>query len=83
MEKLLVGPLKATQTTTLIIIDALDECKDEEPASALLSILSRYMDQVPTIKFFITGRPERLSRTYSDRSPDVPRGESEEVESGR
>ena len=58
MEKLLVGPLKATHTTTLIIIDALDECKDEEPASAILSILSRYMDQIPTVKFFITGRPE-------------------------
>ena len=58
MEKLLVGPLKTTQTTTLIIIDALDECKDKEPASAILSILSRYVDQLPTVKFFITGRPE-------------------------
>ena len=58
MEKLLVGPLKTTQTTTLIIIDALDECKDKEPASGILSILSRYMGQIPTVKFFITGRPE-------------------------
>ena len=41
MEKLIVGPLKATGIPTLIIIDALDECKDEEPASAILSILSR------------------------------------------
>jgi hypothetical protein len=32
MEKLIVGPLKASQISTLIIIDALDECKDEEPA---------------------------------------------------
>jgi hypothetical protein len=63
MEKLLVGPLKATQTTTLIIIDALDECKDKEPASALLSILSRYVDQIPTVKFFITGRPEPRIRS--------------------
>ena len=58
MEELLVGPLKATQTTTLVIIDALDECEDKEPASAILSILSRYMYQIPTVKFFITGRPE-------------------------
>ena len=63
MEKLLVGPLKATGLTTLIIVDALDECKDEEPASALLSILSRYVDQIPTVKFFITGRPEPRIRS--------------------
>jgi hypothetical protein len=63
MEKLLVGPLKATQTATLIIIDALDECKDKEPASAILSILSRYVDQIPTVKFFITGRPEPRIRS--------------------
>ena len=58
MEKLIVGPLRATHIQTLIIIDALDECKDEEPASAILSILSRYVDQIPYVKFFITGRPE-------------------------
>ena len=58
MEKAIVGPLKTTQIQTLIIIDALDECKDEEPASAILSNLSRYVDQIPNVKFFITGRPE-------------------------
>ena len=63
MEKLLVGPLKVTETATLIIIDALDECKDKEPASAILSILSRYADQIPTVKFFITGRPEPRIRS--------------------
>ena len=58
MEKLIVGPLKAANILTLIIIDALDECKDEEPASAVLSILSHYVNQIPNVKFFITGRPE-------------------------
>jgi len=58
MEKLIVGPLKATGIPTLIIVDALDECKDEKPASAILSILSRYVDEIPKAKFFITGRPE-------------------------
>jgi hypothetical protein len=58
MEKVIVGPLKATHIPTLIIIDALDECKDEEPASAILSVLSRYVDEIPNVKFFITGRPE-------------------------
>ena len=63
MEKLLVGPLKATTIPTLIIIDALDECKDKEPASAILSIFSRYVDQIPNVKFFITGRPEPRIRS--------------------
>ena len=58
MEKLIVGPLRAAGIPTLIIIDALDECKDEEPASAILSILSRYVNEIPSVKFFITGRPE-------------------------
>ena len=63
MEKLIVGPLKASHIQTLIIIDALDECKDEEPASAVLSILSRYVTEIPNVKFFITGRPEPRIRS--------------------
>ena len=58
MEKLIVGPLKVTNISTLIIIDALDECKDEEPESTILSILSCYVNEIPSVKFFITGRPE-------------------------
>ena len=58
VEELLVGPLKTTGLPTLIIIEALDECEDEEPASSILSILSCYIDQIPNVKFFITGRPE-------------------------
>ena len=63
MEKLIVQPFEETQISTLIIIDALDECRDEEPASALLSVLSRYLDKIPFVKFFITGRPEPRIRS--------------------
>ena len=63
MENLIVGPLKVTCIPTLIIIDALDECKGGEPASAILSILSRYIDKIPNVKFFITGRPEPRIRS--------------------
>jgi hypothetical protein len=63
LEKLIVGPLSITTISTLIIIDALDECKDTEPASAILSILSRYVDEIPKVKFFITGRPEPRIRS--------------------
>jgi len=63
MEKLIIGPFQATKTRTLIVIDALDECQDKEPASALLSILSRYVDKLPSVKFFITSRPEPRIRS--------------------
>ena len=63
MEKFIVGPLKAAHISTLVIIDALDECKDEEPASAILSVLSHYVNEIPDVKFFITGRPEPRIRS--------------------
>ena len=55
MEKLIVGPLKATHIPTLIVINVLNECKDQEPASAILSILSSFVNDIPNVKFFITG----------------------------
>ena len=63
IEKIIVGPLNATRIRTLIIIDALDECKDEEPASAILSILSHHVGKIPQVKFFITSRPEPWIRS--------------------
>ena len=63
MERVIIEPLKAAPIRMLIVIDALDECKDEEPASAILSVLSRYVDKIPQVKFFITGRPEPRIRS--------------------
>ena len=42
----------------MILIDALDECKDDEPASAILSVLGQFVEEIPKVKFFVTGRPE-------------------------
>ena len=72
MEKVIVGPLQATNIRTLIIIDALDECKDKEPASAILSVLSRYVHKIPQVKFFITGRPEPQIRSGFRLKPLQP-----------
>ena len=58
MDKLLVRPLQKSGISTIIVIDALDECQDEEPASAILSVLGRLVSEVPKVKFFLTGRPE-------------------------
>ena len=58
MKKVIVGPFRGSQIQTLIIIDALDECKDTEPTSAILSVLSHFVDEIPQVRFFITSRPE-------------------------
>ncbi|KAF9644544.1 hypothetical protein BDM02DRAFT_933960 [Thelephora ganbajun] len=63
MEELIVEPLKSANVWTVIVIDALDECKDEEPQSAILSVLGRFVEQIPKVKFFITGRPEPRIKT--------------------
>ena len=58
MKKLIVGPLQKSTISTVIVIDALDECTDREPASAILSVLGQFVSQIPNVKFFLTGRPE-------------------------
>ncbi|KAF9786393.1 hypothetical protein BJ322DRAFT_784345 [Thelephora terrestris] len=58
MDKLLVQPLLKSAISTVIVIDALDECEDDEPTSAILSVLGRFVNQIPKVKFFVTGRPE-------------------------
>ena len=63
MRKLIAEPLQTTGVSTVIVIDALDECKDDEPSSAILSVLGRFVGQIPYVKFFITGRPEPKIKT--------------------
>jgi len=58
MKKLVVGPLRKSAISTVIVVDALDECKDDEPASAILSVLGQFVAEIPMVKFFLTGRPE-------------------------
>ena len=58
LENLLVNPLSRERLSCIIIIDALDECIDNKPASAILSVLGQFARQLPLVKFFITGRPE-------------------------
>ena len=58
LKDLIVNPLSFTSISCVIVVDALDECVDDQPASAILSVLGRSAKQLPSIKFFITGRPE-------------------------
>jgi len=63
MERLIIEPLQSAAVSTVIVIDALDECKDDEPSSAILSVLGRLVERIPRVKFFITGRPEPRIKT--------------------
>ena len=58
METMIVGPLGSSAISAVIIIDALDECADEDPQSAILSVMGRLVEGIPKVKFLITGRPE-------------------------
>ena len=63
LEKLIVGPLSSSNISCIIVVDALDECIDDQPASAILSVLGRHVKQLLSVRFFITGRPEPRIRT--------------------
>jgi hypothetical protein len=58
MDQLIVQPLRKSAISTVIVIDALDECIDEEPVSAILPVLMQFVSELPAVKFFITGRPD-------------------------
>ena len=63
MDKLITEPLRKSAISIVIVIDALDECKDDETTSAILSVLGRLISEVPRVKFFLTGRPEPRIQT--------------------
>ena len=63
LEDLIVDPLLSTKLSCVIVVDALDECVDDEPSSAILSVLGRFVEKLPSVKFFITGRPEPQIQT--------------------
>lgn len=73
---LLVSPIKAasaelSQTSTVFVIDALDECSDQAAVQSMLSIISYWSSRLP-VKFFVTSRPEQaLRRGFKLQGPDT------------
>src|SRR5882762_6689990 len=62
VEKLVMNPLHAAIREEaflpcLVVIDALDECKDEHATSVILSSLSVFSGRLSPLRFFITSRP--------------------------
>jgi len=67
MQKFLVKPLQSAAISTVIVIDALDECRDENPESAILLVLGQSVSEIPGVKFFITSRPDtHLATRFRD-----------------
>ena len=58
MQNLITRPLMESDISTVITIDALDECKDGEHTLAILSALAQLVPETPKVKFLITSRPE-------------------------
>jgi hypothetical protein len=58
MQRLIVEPLLSAKVPTVMVIDALDECRDKDPESAILLVLGQLVSKIPGVKFFITSRPE-------------------------
>jgi hypothetical protein len=66
LANLIVQPLKAMDgmlQPAIIIIDALDECSDEDHASTILKVLASSIGRLRPFKFLITSRPEYHIRT--------------------
>jgi len=61
LEKLIVKPLRAVRDNfpaCVLVLDAVDECKDENATSIILSSLSRHIGMLTPLKFLVTSRPE-------------------------
>jgi NACHT domain len=65
LQKLVINPLKKTRLPTqriVIIMDALDECKDDQKIYKILEALSLHISSVPALKVLVTSRPEPATR---------------------
>jgi hypothetical protein len=61
LEMLLIKPLNAVRDQfppCVVVLDALDECKDDFSTSIILWSLMRHINKLPAIRFLITSRPE-------------------------
>jgi hypothetical protein len=74
-EKLILQPLKKVDgdpknslTTMVVVIDAQDECDQEQDATAIIRLLPQVKQLLSVrLKFFITSRPEFLIRLEFDK----------------
>ena len=58
VEKFLIEPFRSTNISTVIVIDALDECRDGDLGPDIFSVLGKLVRDIPKVKLLITSRPE-------------------------
>jgi hypothetical protein len=63
LDRLIVQPVEESKMSTVVVIDALDECRDDSTTSTLLGFLAQNISRIQTVKFFITSRPEQHIRS--------------------
>ncbi|KZP30686.1 WD40 repeat-like protein [Athelia psychrophila] len=70
LQELIVEPLGSIRDFPpgcVVVIDALDECKDDSTISVILAALSSHVDELASLKIFLTSRPERnIKLGFSD-----------------
>ena len=62
LKKLIIEPLHTmgqSFPSCVVVIDALDECKDDSTISVILTSLSEHVHELLSLKFLITSRPEQ------------------------
>ncbi|KAJ7080253.1 WD40-repeat-containing domain protein [Mycena epipterygia] len=68
LTKLIVEPLSLVRDSfppCVVVLDALDECKDPSPTSTILAALSKHVPHLSPLRFFITSRPQPpITSTY-------------------
>ncbi|KAJ7842056.1 hypothetical protein B0H13DRAFT_2365401 [Mycena leptocephala] len=65
LEELIVNPLRMVRDSfshCVIVLDALDECKDTATISTVLSALARHIGDLSPLQFLVTSRPENRIR---------------------
>ncbi|EKM49232.1 uncharacterized protein PHACADRAFT_131855, partial [Phanerochaete carnosa HHB-10118-sp] len=68
-EELIIRPLKHLRDgfpSCVVVIDALDECRDPQVTSAVISTLLKHAEDLSPLRFFVTSRPERHIVTRFD-----------------
>lgn len=74
LEELIVKPLRTIGESfppCVIVLDALDECKDSDATSVILSSLCRHVAALSRLKILVTSRPEQhITAAFKSRDLD-------------
>jgi hypothetical protein len=73
-DRMIIAPLKTVATPLFLIIDALDNCEEDEGNNTrgkLIEIILRLLPTAPNVRLFLTSRPLPDIASYLEHSPLV------------